>query len=342
MNEMENKAVVFISYAWGGALDKKEWIRRSIVKSLDWKFTVFWDRDSIGFGETIDSCILKALSQRPISVFCLCDADYLSSAKIVGSGLYRELKLLAEMASADDVKIIPLILEAGCAANLPEPLAGRAYLNLEALHQRGLDFGATVLALAGGATQAQVIEYLTQQINKANLHQRANAHFKDRPLTLWGNARTHEVTVRPGQLLLPPKWMWGSMEWGYMLSDEDPTFCPSKGRWHWDYSTPSRGMRALGTAVMSAFFPQYTSSSDQHALQTGGAVLAQRVFAMTYITEPFVLESEELVQVLINDLEGYAALEHLLNSVCPWNDTNHSGGGRLATVSTESADCCLS
>ncbi|EPE1340944.1 hypothetical protein ACSGVL_001631 [Salmonella enterica] len=51
MKDEEDNLSVFISYAWGGALEKKEWIRQHIVESLKWKYPVFWDRDSIGFGE---------------------------------------------------------------------------------------------------------------------------------------------------------------------------------------------------------------------------------------------------------------------------------------------------
>lgn len=69
MKDEEDNLSVFISYAWGGALEKKEWIRQHIVESLKWKYPVFWDRDSIGFGESIDACISKALDQRPLMVF---------------------------------------------------------------------------------------------------------------------------------------------------------------------------------------------------------------------------------------------------------------------------------
>ncbi|EAA3607696.1 hypothetical protein DOB60_25415 [Salmonella enterica subsp. enterica] len=131
MKDEEDNLSVFISYAWGGALEKKEWIRQHIVESLKWKYPVFWDRDSIGFGESIDACISKALDQRPLMVFCICDTDYLVSAQKVGSGLYRELQLLTKIATLEGVKIIPLIFDTECAQNLPEPLDGRTYLNLE-------------------------------------------------------------------------------------------------------------------------------------------------------------------------------------------------------------------
>ncbi|UIA84407.1 hypothetical protein LU604_05280 [Erwinia tracheiphila] len=97
-----------------------------------------------------------------------------------------------------------------------------------------------------------------------------------------------------------------------MLSDEAGTFCPAKGRWHWDYATPSRGMRALGTAAMSVFFPGQTTLGDQAAFHHGGIVLAQRFFAMTYKSEPFILNSDDIIGLLINDNVGYEALKFLL------------------------------
>lgn len=38
------------------------------MASLDWKYAVFWGRDSIGYGDSVDLCISKALSKRPVSV----------------------------------------------------------------------------------------------------------------------------------------------------------------------------------------------------------------------------------------------------------------------------------
>ena len=314
MKDAENTPVVFISYAWGGAFGEKEWIRRNIVEGLNWQYRVFWDRDSIGFGESIDACIAKALGQRPLTVFCICDADYLASARIAGSGLSRELHMLSEIAGTEQVRIIPLLIEEGCAGRLPAPLAGLAYLDLTEPHKRGLYLGDIMYALMNGATQAEMNVALTRQIQWDDLNNRANRYFRENPFSIRGNARTHEVTTGPGQLLPAPQWMWDSDEWGYMLGDDNPTYCPSKGRWHWDYFTPSRGMRALGTAVMAFLFPHRTGPADQRALQAAGTVLAQRIFAMTYITEPFNLEPGELVCVLLNDNEGYAALASLLET----------------------------
>ncbi|TKJ71940.1 hypothetical protein PspCFBP13508_14955 [Pseudomonas sp. CFBP13508] len=316
MLEEKKKDAIFISYAWGGPLEHKEWLRQRIIKPLDWKYRVFWDRDSIGFGESIDKTIAQALGQRPVSVFCICDSDYLVAAQRVNSGLYRELQMLTQIADHDGVRIIPVIFDADSAADLPEPLAGRAYLNIHPLLERGLDLSTVLLGVAEGATQAQVNTYMAGRLRANDLRQRAVHYFSRQKMELWGNALTHEVRVcqagRPPRLLLPAQWMCDSDEWGFMLDDDNPTYCPSKGRWHWDYSSPSRGMRALGTATISAFFPDRKAPDDQVMFATAGAVLARSVFAMTYKTEAFNLAPAELINLMINDAEGYAALEHLL------------------------------
>ncbi|MFB9086022.1 hypothetical protein ACFFW8_11210 [Erwinia tracheiphila] len=43
-----------------------------------------------------------------------------------------------------------------------------------------------------------------------------------------------------------------------------------------------------------------------------GIVLAQRFFAMTYKSEPFILNSDDIIGLLINDNVGYEALKFLL------------------------------
>ncbi|EEC0293621.1 TIR domain-containing protein [Salmonella enterica subsp. enterica serovar Texas] len=316
MTNIENNLTAFISYAWGDHFEKKEWIRQHIVESLELKYQVFWDRDSIDFGKSIDTCIMGALNQRPLIVFCICDTDYVFSAQNVGSGLHRELQLLAEIATEKDVKIIPLIFDSTCIHNLPTLLAGRTYLLLEELYRRRLYLGDIILALADGITQAEMTIWLKQKIARSDLYKQAESYFQNHQLTIWGNAHTHEVVIEPKTLLLAPQWMWDSKKWGYMLSDDNSTFCPSKGRWHWDYGfSPSYGMRAFGTAVASAFFPKCTSHADQCELQIVGTILAKKVFSMICKTEPFVFEHKELIQILINDKDGYNALESLLQSV---------------------------
>src|SRR5690606_16592631 len=140
---------------------------------------------------------------------------------------------------------------------------------------------------ADGATQAEVGAYLEYRLKHADLRKAATTFLRDVPVRILGNAFTHEVTVRPGQQLTAPQWMWSSKDWDYMLSDDPPHFCPTKGRWPWDYPfSASRGMRALGAAVMSAFFPHRNSPADIDALEVGGRLLAIHVFAMTRHSEP--------------------------------------------------------
>lgn len=268
---------IFISYAWGGTLDKKEWIRDQIVSIINREFNVFWDRDTIEFGMSIDKCIGNALKVRPLKVFCICDVDYIHQAAVLGSGLQRELLCLEKIAQDEDVRIIPLIFSAN-SSHLPPPLLGRAYLDLSELSRRSLYVGDLMYALANGISQADMYKLINKKISSNDLRNLAKIHFQKLDMELYGNARTHEVTITPLQPLLPPKWMWESDEWGYMLSDETDTFCPAKGRWHWDYFTPSRGMRALGTVAMSVFFPGQTSASDQAAFHRAGNVLAKLFF----------------------------------------------------------------
>lgn len=319
MTEEDKCGAIFVSYAWGGDLENKEWVRQRVVANLDSHYRVFWDRDSIGFGEPIDRTISAALAERPVLVLCLCDHDYLSAAERVGSGLHRELELLAEIADEPGVKIVPLILEKLNADRLPKPLAGRVYLNLEPLHSRGLNLGLALLGVANGHSQAQVKIDVNTQLAAFNLRQGVLAYLSQHPLSLWGNGNTHEVTVHrhglPSHPLLAPQWMWDSNEWNYMLSDETPTFCPTKGRWHWDLSTPSRGMQALGTAVLSAFFPQLIEEEEQWALSKGGALLAVNFFRTVHRVEPFSFDMNDLVTFLISDREGYAVLQRLLDAV---------------------------
>ena len=65
------KESIFVSYAWGDTLEKKEWLRDQIITSIKHPdFSLFWDRDSIPYGrQTIDEIISQALAARPIVVF---------------------------------------------------------------------------------------------------------------------------------------------------------------------------------------------------------------------------------------------------------------------------------
>ncbi|MGO4367774.1 toll/interleukin-1 receptor domain-containing protein [Pseudomonas sp. PAB10] len=319
MADSEKRGSVFISYAWGGSWEGKEWVRERIVANLDWRFNVFWDRDSIPYGETIERAIGTALSERPMLVLCLCDQAYLEAAQRIGSGLHSELRALSQIAGEPGVRIVPLIFDDGCAERLPTPLIGRLYLDLRPLHQRGLDLGTALLGVAENISQGRVQHGINQQLAIFNLRRRALEYLQRQPLTIWGNALTHEVTVRPDDrppfLLLAPQWMWNSDKWSFMLSDENSTYCPTKGRWHWDHFTPSLGMRALGTAVLSTFFPQLGNLEEQPLLNAGGVLLAVHFFSIVKVTEPFTFDADDLITFLFASDEGFAMLEELLNAV---------------------------
>ena len=318
MTTAENGSSIFISYAWGAGFKKKEWVRQGIVASLDWKHNVFWDRDSIALGASIERTIADALTERPLLVLCLCDKDYLEAAQRVGKGLYEELRMLAQIADEPGVRIIPLILESGCAEDLPAPLTGRLYLNLQPLHNLSLDIGTTILGVAEGMTQAELQREIHDRLAIFHLRQRALNFLKERPLTIWGSGRNHEVTVQSNHeapyLLTPPLWMTESSSWNYLLDEDVPTFCPAKGRWHWEYIQISTEMRPLGAAVMSAFFPQLVTKRDQKLLNMGGTLLASKFFRMVHVHEAFTFDAADLVNNLINDQEGFSILTQLLDA----------------------------
>ena len=311
---METEGNIFISYAWGGALEKKEWMRNNIISHLSWQHEVFWDRDSIPYGKTIDNTISKALSKRPITIFCICDNEYISSSAKVNSGLYRELSMMEKIADDEEVKIIPIIIDDSCKNSLPKLLSDRTYLDLADHHRRGLRLGPALLQVANGATQADVTLHLAEQIRIANIRDRANSYFSDFPMVLTGNARTHEVLDSLRNPLVPPTWMWDSKEWGYMLGDENKneTYCPSKGVWHWDHWSPSKGMRALGTAALAAFFPSCTEDEHIEAIEKGGEILAVSFFSMTKKTEAFIFDANDIILSLFSDKYGIKVLDTLL------------------------------
>jgi len=318
MTAEDNGTSIFISYAWGDGFEKKEWVRQSVVASLDWKHDVFWDRDTIALGEMITSTIRKALTKRPLLVLCLCDQDYLEAAKHEGRGLYDELLMLAEIADEPDVRVVPLILESGCSGQLPSPLAGRLYLNLQPLHSRNLHIGSAVFGVAEGCSQAQLQTEINATVAVFQLRQRALAFLNQRPMTVWGNGRTHEVTVRPegapGYVLTPPEWMWESDRWRYELEEDGPACCPAKGRWYWDYVQFSSEMRPLATAVMSIFFPDLTGEHGQRLLESGGILLATKFFRMNYNHEAFTFDVNDLVSALTHGDEGCRILDQLLDT----------------------------
>lgn len=311
---MKTEGNIFISYAWGGVLEKKEWMRNNIISYLSWHYEVFWDRDSIPYGKTIDSTISKALSKRPITIFCICDNEYLASSRKVNSGLYRELSMMDNLADDDKVNIVPIIIDANCKNSLPKLLSSRTYLDLSDHHRRGLTLGPVILQVANGATQADITLCLAEQIRVANIRDRAESYFCDLPMTLIGNASTHEVLNPLRKALTPPQWMWDSKEWGYMLGDENEneTYCPSKGIWHWDHWSPSKGMRALGTAALAAFFPHRTDIDHIEAIEQGGAIIAKSFFAMTKKTESFIFDANDIIVSLFANEHGVKVLDTLL------------------------------
>lgn len=308
----KSNTFVFISYAWGGSVEKKEWIRDCIVSSLSWEYSLFWDRDSIAFGDSIDGSIQSALANRPLKVFCLCDEDYTASAKIVGSGLYRELQMLSTLCAEPDVKIIPVILERSCIAELPAPLAGRAWLDLSEVHGRGLFIGNAMRYLAGDVTQSELLAWINETLRKDDLQKSARHYFHRTPLRFTGNAFTHQVSINDSQPLRAPQWMWESTEWGYMLDDEHETYCPKKGRWHWDHFSPGRSMQALGIAMMAQFFPDNAREGVRWAIEEAGKILALDFISMIRQDEPFILDVDEIINYLIRKDTGRHALEHLL------------------------------
>jgi hypothetical protein len=311
---MDEKSTAFISYAWGGKIEKKEWLRDDIVHSLSYEFSVFWDRDAIPFGEAPDDVISHVLAERPIVVLCLCDLAYLASASRVDSGLSNELAMLTQIAGSEGVRIIPIILDRECIGKLPSPLTKKTYLDLSALHARELPLGHAALAVATGGTQAQVAELLSSQLNRADIRDRAQVYFNSTPMKLYGRGSTHEVRTVQGQYLLPQQWMCESRNWKYMLADENETYHPPKGIWHWDYWSPSRGMCALGTAACSAFFPNKTGVDDILAIERAGLILAEHFICFIKKEESFILDSDDLVRVLINH-GGINALDRLLPSL---------------------------
>jgi len=309
---MSTKESLFISYAWGGPLPQKEWLRDQVIRHLElYGFSIFWDRDSIQFGQSIDRVIRSALSTRPLSVVCICDADYIDGARRVNSGLFRELAMIAEIAGDERVRILPVILGDECAAGLPEILIDRMYLDLRRLHSSKLELGTVLGAALLGASQVDVSRLMDEQVEIAGLWARARNYFGDTRAGFDGHARTHVVKSADGKLLLAPAWMHGALHWSNRMADDVTGFCPSKGIWHWDHWTPSTGMRALGAAAMSALFPTKTNDEDIAAIEYCGDVLAVRIFSMTKKTEHLRFDWEEIIQCVIAS-GGTRALDRLL------------------------------
>lgn len=303
-------ASVFISYAWGGQFHAKEWIRSDIVRNLDWKYRVFWDRDSVGFGQNIDKLIERAFAERPLIVFCLCDSDFLSAMSRPGSGLNRELAMLEKHVDQSDVRIVPVILDAEARTALPPVLQGRAYLDLTELHSESIPLGEFLLAATDGSTQAQITQGVRQRLEYHALSKRALCWLQHHGVRFTGSARTHEVLYN-GRLLTPPDWMYESPDWNYMIHDDNEDFCPAKGRWLWDHSGPSLAMRALGTAVASVLFLDRSRPELHGAFNSAGSVLAEKFFCYIKSHESFHVDGEEIIRTLLNSSDGYRVMSRL-------------------------------
>lgn len=304
---------VFISYAWGGSLEQKEWLRDRVINHLKlYDFDVFWDRDSILFGQSIDQIIRNALEVRPLHVVCICDQEFIEGSKRDNSGLARELRMIADIAGEDGVRILPAILDAQCRDTLPTVLADRMYLDLVSLHSRKLELGSVLRAALLGASQSQITALIQEQMEIASLRARAAAYFADHDIEICGNGRTHVVKTGDGNLLLPPAWMYKVSRWSYRLADDVEGFAPERGVWHWDHWTASTGMRGLGAAAMSAFFPAMIGDDDISAIENCGDILAVRIIAMTKKTEHLHFDWREMVQCVITSDGGMRALDHLL------------------------------
>ena len=188
------------------------------------------------------------------------------AAQQEGSGLFRELLTLTKIADEPGVRIVPLILENGCTDSLPAPLTGRLYLNLQPLHELNIDIGMAIMSVAEGVKPAQVQNDINPQPAAFKLRQRALDFLRKRPVTVWGNGLTHEVMVYRQDAaphpLIPAHLMRDSDQWNYMLNDDGPTFCPTKGRWHWELSSSSIDMRPRATAVLSTFFEKLTVTAN--------------------------------------------------------------------------------
>ncbi len=303
---------IFISYAWGENLNNKEWIREQIINCLELEYNLFWDRDSIAFGDSIDLAIQRALATRPLKIFCLCDRDYVSSSKKIGSGLHQELHMLSAISSDFDVKIIPIILDRSCLRELPTPLIGKAYLDLSEFRARNLFLGDAMQLLASNATQSEILSWIDLTIRKDDLGKLAREYFHRQPARFIGNARTHKVSINYTQPLFAPQWMWNSTEWNNMLNDENDTYCPVEGRWHWDYFSPGRSMQALGTAIIAHFFPHDVEKETQWAIEEAGKILAVRFISFNRQEEPFILDIEDIIISLMHNDNGCHVLDYLL------------------------------
>lgn len=312
MNVEADRPALFVSYAWGGSLEKKEWLRNEAIGVLGCVYSTFWDRDSVHYGQLIDDVISEALATRPVTVLCFCDSDYCMAAATMGSGVWRELAIIEKISRDPGVRVVPLLLDERCINMLPAQLLGRAYLDLTKLVSRGIHLANVLMCVVEGATQAEIYRQVAEALRITQLRQEAMQYFCRCTFEIYGNARTHQVSFTGGTPLLPPQWMRTSKDWSYAIFDDHEDFSPLKGVWHWDHWTPSRAMQALGTAVCAAYFPERTSPQEIAAIEACGSILAVKEFSMIKRTEQFVFNSRRLTQILLSSGEGIEVLTTLL------------------------------
>jgi|SRR5579863_6946781 len=313
MTDKQEKIPTFISYAWGGPYDKKDWLRSNIITYLEGAgCSVFWDRDSIPIGTPIFSEIESALDKTPLNVICVCDHDYVASAMTKGTGLHAELKMLRRRSKESDVKIIPVIIEESVNQLLPQPLADRLYIDLTSLHKNGITLGPTVASAVLGASQSQIKVEIAARLKAAEIWERARLYFQHQPWEIHGEAGSHRVLCNPGGPLLPPKWMYDDPSWSYRVLDRQEKYHPAVGIWHWDWWTPGASMCTLGAAICSAFFPHKCDESIGDLIK-GGEIIAQQIVSFVKSTEPLDMNWRNFVQVMLLDAEGLQALDRLLS-----------------------------
>ncbi|AHI72177.1 TIR domain protein [Burkholderia thailandensis E264] len=313
MTNEQEKIPAFISYAWGGPYDKKDWLRSDIITNLEGAgFSVFWDRDSIPIGHSIFQEIENTLNKAPLNVICICDSDYIASANKENSGLHVELEMLQHRNRKSGVKIIPVIIEESISHLLPQPLAGRLYVDLISLHKEGITLGPTVTSAVLGASQSQIRVEIAARLREAAIWEKARLYFQHRPYEIHGEASSHRVFCSPGELLLPPRWMYKDPRWSYRVLDCQDKYHPAHGIWHWDWWTPGASMCTLGAAICSAFFPHKWNECTEDLIK-GGEIIAQRIVSFVKSTEPLDMNWSNFVQVMLSDAGSMEALERLLS-----------------------------
>lgn len=308
----KNKYFVFISYAWGGPFERKEWLRRDVIRYLDVAdSTVFWDRDSIPLGHPIDDSIRTALSRKPLVIFCICDQDYVQSAKTRGSGVHVELEMISVLGHQTDTQVIPVVVDDAVLASLPAPLAGRTFLNLAPLRESGLPLGPILRSAVCGASQREILGKISRHLREASVWEKAEAHFQQGIHEIIGDAQSHRVRTNTGQLITAPQWMYDDDSWNYRASAKQDGYEPGAGIWAWSLGQQGASIQTLGAAICSAYFPGKLTS-NLPAIIKGGNTLAKHVLSAVDRQEPLVTGWREFVAAMLHVDGGLEAIERLL------------------------------